>query len=453
MAESDERSGSFFSSLLNRWGGGSLLVRTNLVLGVSALGIILLATLALDRYVLQPVLERSADDEAALLVLSAQTWVELPPDARPYFELELAESHDLIISSEERSFASSEPPNLRYADVLAEKLSQRLEQPVNLIAAEELMWVKVPMGGRDLFVGVSEYGRALQPLYVAFIIIFAGAAIVFLTSLFTVQRITRPLMRTANLAETFRGGVNFVALPEQGPRELVSLAQNFNTMAREIAALMANRTTLLAGISHDLRTPLARMRLAVELLPEDVSPDLKERLERNLVAMDNLIGDALQFAKGAGESPRPVRISPWLRELVDGQEEPITAHIGVSDQLQLPLAVGALRRVLENLLSNALQHASDVSLSARVGGVDDRLLISVEDAGPGIPEEYRTKVFQPFYRLDQSRSQTTGGSGLGLAIVAQLCQSHGWRVAIGESARGGASVEITIPMGVLAVAA
>ena len=309
------------------------------------------------------------------------------------------------------------------------------------------------MGGRDLFVGVSEYGRALQPLYVAFIIIFAGAAIVFLTSLFTVQRITRPLMRTANLAETFRGGVNFVALPEQGPRELVSLAQNFNTMAREIAALMANRTTLLAGISHDLRTPLARMRLAVELLPEDVSPDLKERLERNLVAMDNLIGDALQFAKGAGESPRPVRISPWLRELVDGQEEPITAHIGVSDQLQLPLAVGALRRVLENLLSNALQHASDVSLSARVGGVDDRLLISVEDAGPGIPEEYRTKVFQPFYRLDQSRSQTTGGSGLGLAIGAQLCQSHGWRVAIGESARGGASVEITIPMGVLAVAA
>lgn len=454
MVESAERSGSFFSNPLRRWGGGSLLVRTNIVLGASAFGIILLATFALDRFVLQPVLERSADDEAALLVLSAQTWVELPPDARPYFELELAEHHDLIISSEARDFGTSEPPELRYADVLADKLSQRLEQPVSLIAAEELMWVKVPMGGRDLFVGVSEYGRALQSLYVAFIIIVAGAAIVFLTSLFIVQRITRPLVRTANLAETFRGGVDFVALPEQGPRELVSLAQNFNTMAREIAALMANRTTLLAGISHDLRTPLARMRLAVELMPDDVPLDLKERLERNLVAMDNLIGDALQFAKGAGESPQRVRVGPWLRELMASQEEPVNVRIDVDDQLQLPLAIGALQRVIDNLLSNALQHASDVSLFARLAPDDARcVLISVEDAGPGIPEEFRTKVFQPFYRLDQSRSQSTGGSGLGLAIVAQLCQSHGWRVAIDESSRGGASVEISIPIGVMAVAA
>lgn len=454
MAKPDATLGGFFANPLRRWGGGSLLVRTNIVLGASAFGIILLATLALDRFVLQPVLERSADDEAALLVLSAQTWVELPPETRPYFELELAESHDLIISSEAREFDSNEAPNLRYADVLATKLSERLEQPISLVAAEELMWVKVLMDERELYVGVSEYGRALQPFYVTFIIIFAGSAIVFLTSLFIVQRITRPLMRTANLAETFRGGVDFIALPEQGPREIVSLARNFNTMAREIAALMANRTTLLAGISHDLRTPLARMRLAVELLPADTPADLKERLERNLVAMDNLIGDALQFAKGAGESPQEVRIGPWLREVMAAQEEPVDVQIELSDQLQLPLAIGALRRVIDNLLSNALQHASQVSLHARVTEADGRcVLISVEDAGPGIPTEFRTKVFQPFYRLDSSRSQSTGGSGLGLAIVAQLCQSHGWRVGIEESKHGGASLQIMIPMGALAVAA
>lgn len=454
MAKPDTTFSGFLANPLRRWGGGSLLVRTNIVLGASAFGIILLATLALDRYVLQPVLERSADDEAALLVLSAQTWVELPPDARPYFELELAESHDLIISSEARDFESNEPPDLRYADVLALKLSERLEQPVSLVAAEELMWVKVPMGGRELYVGVSEYGRAIQPFYVAFIIIVAGAAIVFLTSLFIVQRITRPLVRTARLAETFRGGVDFVALPEQGPREIVSLARNFNTMAREIAALMANRTTLLAGISHDLRTPLARMRLAVELLPQDVPANLKERLERNLVAMDHLIGDALQFAKGAGESPQQVRVAPWLRDLMEAHDEPVVVQIEVSEQLQLPLAVGALRRVIDNLLSNALQHATEVSLHARVGEADGRcVLISVEDGGPGIPAEFRSKVFQPFYRLDLSRSQSTGGSGLGLAIVSQLCQSHGWRASIGESSRGGASVQIAIPLAELAVAA
>jgi two-component system osmolarity sensor histidine kinase EnvZ len=303
--------------------GGSLLARTNIVLGLSAIAIILIAIVALDRFVLQPILERSADDEAALLVLSAQTWVELPPEARPYFELELAESHDLIISSEPRGVTTTDLPTLRYADLLADKLAKRIEQPVSLREAEDLIWAEIPMGGRDMYIGFSDNRRAVQPLYVAFIIIVAGAAIVFLASLYIVQRIARPLVQTANLAETFRGGEDFVPLPEHGPRELVSLARNFNTMAREIAALMANRTTLLAGISHDLRTPLARMRLAVELLPSAVDVEVKRRFERNLMSMDDLIGDALQFAKGAGESARLVPVAALLRDLIAAQEEPV----------------------------------------------------------------------------------------------------------------------------------
>ena len=123
------------------------------------------------------------------------------------------------------------------------------------------------MGGHDLQIGFSPGRRDIQPLYVGIIIFGLGAAIVFITSLIIVQRITRPLVQAAERVESFRGGENFETLPEQGPRELVSLARNFNTMAREISALLSNRTTLLAGISHDLRTPLTRMRLALELLP------------------------------------------------------------------------------------------------------------------------------------------------------------------------------------------
>ncbi len=413
--------------LLDRLDRGSLLFRTNLVLGVSAFAIILIAMVALDRYVLQPILERSADDEAALLVLSAQTWVELPPDARPYFELELAESHDLIIADEPQE-AEVPVTDLRYAAVLASQLEKRLGEVVVLTRTEELMWAQVPMGGRDIRIGFSEDRRSIETLYVAAIIIIAGAAIVFLTSLFIVSRIARPLVRTANLAETFRGGEDFVPLPEQGPRELVSLARNFNTMATEISALLANRTTLLAGVSHDLRTPLARMRLAVELLPRDLPMDLKARFERNLVAMDDLIGDAMQFAKGAGEVPQPVFVAALLQDIVANQEESVTANIEISANLRIPVAVGALRRVLQNLISNAIQHGDDVHLSAAVE--QSQVVICVDDAGPGIPAEFRDKVFEPFFRLESSRSINTGGSGLGLAIVAQLCQSHGWRVSI-----------------------
>ena len=433
--------------------GGSLLVRTNLVLGVSAMIVLGLAMLAIDRFVLGPILERSADDQAALLVLSAQTWVELPPESRPYFELELAESHDLIIHGASQPVSSETEPSAtqRYARLLAEKLSRRLDAPVTLRDGGELTWAQVPMGGRELYVGFAVHLRTVQPLYVGFVILLSVAAIVFFSSLFVVQRIARPLVRTADLAETFRGGENFHPLPEEGPRELVSLAQNFNTMAREIAALMANRTTLLAGISHDLRTPLARMRLAVELLPNTVPQELKQRFERNLTAMDELIGDALQFAKGAGEAPRRVPVARLLADLVNSQEEPVRGVIDVPDDLNALLAVGALRRVLQNLLSNAIQHASGVTLRAAVS--DHNLVLRVEDSGPGIPSEYRGKVFQPFYRLERSRSLNTGGSGLGLAIVAQLCQSHGWRVAIDDASGGGTAVVLEIPLVTLAAAA
>ena len=424
-------------------GRGSLLVRTSLVLGLSAFAIILIAMLALDRLVLQPILERSADDEAALLVLSAQTWVELDPDVRPVFELELAESHDLIIANEQVD--EGLPVNdLRYAKVLADQLARRIGAPVTLTRTEELMWAKVPMAERDIRIGFSENRRSIETLYVAAIILVAGAAIVFLTSLFIVHRIARPLMRTADLAETFRGGEDFLPLPEEGPRELMSLARNFNTMARDISALLANRTTLLAGISHDLRTPLARMRLAVELLPDEVSPAIRQRFERNLIAMDDLISDAMQFAKGAAEAPQMINVRGLFEELINQSEEPLRSHIELPQSLQMPIAVGALKRVLQNLISNGIQHGDAVVVGVRLA--ESALEICVDDSGPGIPQASREKVFEPFYRLESSRSINTGGSGLGLAIVAQLCQSHGWRVAIEDSPGGGARVRLHLPL-------
>jgi two-component system osmolarity sensor histidine kinase EnvZ len=415
----------------------SLLARTNLTLTVSSLLIALISVLALNYFVISPIAESSAADQAALLVLSAQTWVELPPEARPYFELELAQSHDLIINSPPRALppAAFDQP---YLSLLVEQLSERLHTPVVLLSGDELIWVDVPMGGFELQIGFSPQRRDIQPLYVGIIIVVLGAGIVFLTSLFMVQRIARPLVQAAERVESFRGGEDFEPLPERGPAELVSLARNFNTMARDISALLSNRTTLLAGISHDLRTPLTRMRLALELLPDSVDPGLIERFERNLRSMDELISDALLFARGTGESRQEIELEAYIADIVESHDRRIPFSARDAQGIRLMLAPGALQRVLQNLISNAEQHGDSVRVELRGREVH------VIDSGPGIPDEYKLKVFQPFFRLDRSRSVATGGSGLGLAIVQQLCQAHGWRVRIEDAPGGGTDVVLSL---------
>ena len=407
----------------------SLLTRTNLVLGVSSMLIAILATIALYVFVIDPIAERSADDEAALIYLSAQTWVELTPSSRPFFELELAEFHDLIVTEvrEDLPVLDSYVP---YLDILREKLSDRLGTEVEFLQGDELIWVNVPIFDRELQVGMAADRRDIQPLYVAFVIVGIGALIVFVTSLFIVQRIARPLVKVAQQAEDFRGATNIEPLPEEGPRELASLARSFNTMAQEISTLMSNRTTLLAGISHDLRTPLTRMRLALELLPDSVDAKLVERFERNLESMDELIDDALRFARGAGEVPQEIELSSFVRDILGSFEQVVTLEVCLPEDTRVFVAPSAFRRVLINLISNGFKHGTNVKVRLRA----DKLYVI--DDGPGIPDEFREKVFQPFFRLDESRSSLTGGSGLGLAIVQQLCQAHGWRIGIEDGEAG-----------------
>ena len=354
----------------------SLLGRTTLTLAFSSFLIAVVSTIALNVFVIDPIAERSADDEAALLVLSAQTWVELPPQARPYFELELAQSHDLIISVAEQTL----PPLDRYlpfTELLLEKLQRRLALDVRMYDGTDLVWVDVPMAGYNLQIGFSPDRRDVQLLYVAIVIASLGAGIVFLTSLLIVRKIARPLVQVGKQAETFRGLAEIEPLPETGPRELVSLARNFNTMADEIALVLANRTTLMAGISHDLRTPLTRMRLALALLPDDVEQSLVQRFERNLEAMDVLIGDALRFAQGTREEAQPLALAPYVREVLDTFEQELDFLCVINDDVMLDLAPNAFSRVLTNLVGNAIKYADRVRVSL------DGSEVVVSDDGPG----------------------------------------------------------------------
>ena len=419
----------------------TLLARTNAVLGVSAAAIALTSITALMVFVIRPIEDRSADDEAGLVVLSAQTWVELPPEARHFFEIELLEEHDLVITSAVRQLPLV-APGQRYFELLEEKLSGRLGEPMRLMESDDLLWANVPMGSYVLQVGFSPERQDVQPLYVGFVIVLVGAIIVAGTSALIVRRVASPLSDAASAVESFRGAEGFQPLPEQGPAELVTLAASFNAMARDISELLSNRTTLLAGISHDLRTPLTRMRFALELLPDTVPTDLIDRFERNLTAMDELITDALRFARGAGEEPRRVP----FRDYLDGVVARIDDELRIEWRGALPndvnIATGAFQRVLANLVNNAQQHGGGAKVAVDCGPT---LVVHVTDAGPGIPPSERDKVFRPFYRLEESRARATGGSGLGLAIVHQLCQAHGWRVSLDNSQDGGTDASIEVP--------
>jgi two-component system osmolarity sensor histidine kinase EnvZ len=236
-------------------------------------------------------------------------------------------------------------------------------------------------------------------------------------------------------------------LPESGPRELATLNRRFNRMASEIAGLLANRTILFAGISHDLRSPLTRMQLALEMLPDNTDPRLVERLRQDLEQMNQLISDSLDLAQGLGPGEsEEVDLRDFVDNIVAGYQRSDAAIDWQPGNCCLcRVDTLALRRVLVNLLDNALRYGGGqpVKVGCRCDAAGG--CISVLDRGPGIPDTEREAVFQPFYRLEASRSRSTGGSGLGLAIASQLCSAHGWSIALSAREGGGTEAHVRLP--------
>jgi two-component system osmolarity sensor histidine kinase EnvZ len=277
----------------------------------------------------------------------------------------------------------------------------------------------------------------------------AGLILAVLAAVWLARRIVAPLERLDAAAALLGRGERPALLPETGPRELARLAHRVNALGREVHELLDGRTTLLAGLSHDLRTPLARMRLAIEMLSRRPDPALIERLERDIEEMNRLVGDMLELARGLGqEAPRRIDVGELLEQLARSAREAGASVTVVSAPCTATAAPMALRRVLGNLLSNAQRYggAGMIELQAQRDGGAVR--IGVLDRGRGIPDDQLEAVFRPFHRVESSRSRGTGGSGLGLAIVRQLAQANGWTVSLENRAGGGLAAWVTLPDGV-----
>jgi two-component system osmolarity sensor histidine kinase EnvZ len=400
-------------------------------------------------YIMLPMAKRSADDLAALMVLSAQTWVELPPQTRQDFELELARKHNLwLIDS-----ATSLPDNDRYIPYLS-LLEQALEARTGKVTHAKVtewektwLWVEFSSGEHQISIGFPQDRLGVQSPLALLLIMAATIALTLITAIILARRITLPLQHLAEAARHVGMGNTPEALAEPGVKELAELARTFNSMAQQVQALLANRTTLLAGISHDLRTPLARMRLAVEMLPQDADPKISARLKSDIEEMNRLIGEFLAFSRGLEkEALQNTDLNQLLQELVDNMASENVA-VRWQPQGQCVRAVGqmALRRILANLLSNAGRYGAGKEVELKCECTDSESVIRVFDRGPGIAAAEVENVFRPFYRLESSRSTATGGSGLGLAIAKQLAEVNGWKIELLPRSGGGTEARLTIP--------
>lgn len=399
-------------------------------------------------YILLPMVKRATDDLAALMVLSAQTWAELPPQTRPDFELELARQHNLWLLDSAASLPD-EAHHILYLKYLEQALQARTGKVTHTKSTDfgkTWYWVEFSNGDNKISIGFPEDRLDVQSPLALLLIMLATLALAILTSIILARRIVKPLQDLAQAARHVGAGSTPDKLPEEGVEELAELAHTFNTMAQQVQALLANRTTLLAGISHDLRTPLARMRIAVEMLPEDAAPKPVARIRQDIDEMNRLIGEFLAFSRGLEkEQPQLTDIHALMKALADNAAAE-GADISLQSATDCVQSVGqmALRRIVSNLLSNAVRYGGGREIELQCHCDAHAMVISVLDRGPGIPPEEIEKVFRPFYRLESSRSITTGGSGLGLAIARQLADVNGWKIELLPRAGGGTEARLSV---------
>ncbi len=400
-------------------------------------------------YVVLPMAKRSADDLAALIVLSAKTWVELPPDTRKDFELELARKHNLWLFETTGALPSYEHYH-PYLSLLEKALTKRTGSAVHIKVThweKTWFWVDLEFGGQPIRIGFPEDILGMQLPLALLLVLAAIIVLTLVTAMILARRITLPLERMADAARHVGRGHAPAFLPETGPEELAGLARTFNEMSQQVQALLANRTTLLAGISHDLRTPLARMRIALEMLAGHADPAIVARLTNDIEEMNRLLGEFLTFSRGLEkEATQEVDVPALLHELA---EKAALEGGTVVSTAQAPCAIAAgplaLRRILANLVSNAVRYGAGQPVEIACEHGEDATVIRILDRGPGIPAEELENVFRPFYRLESSRSAATGGSGLGLAIARQLAEANGWALTLLPRAGGGLEARLTLP--------
>ncbi len=361
---------------------------------------------------------------------------------------ETARVADLVITVEPgaRLAAEPQPPAGMVERTLGLAIAERVLLPYTIDSRLSREWYEIRVQLPEGVLRVLAPGRRLfSPTTYIFILWMVGSALVlFAIAIAFMRNQIRSIRRLAIAADSFGKGRDVPDFKPEGANEVRQAAAAFLVMRERIQRQMKQRTEMLAGVSHDLRTPLTRMKLALAMLGE--SEDIED-LKGDVAEMETMIEAYLSFARGEGAEPaEPVDLGRLLTEVANGARRAGgRVELEVSGALTLPLRLNAFRRCLTNLLANSRRHAETVWLSARHrDGATIEILL--DDDGPGSPEAAREDVFKPFFRLDSSRNSETGGAGLGLAIARDIVRTHGGEITLGDSPRGGLRAIIRLPV-------
>jgi len=327
---------------------------------------------------------------------------------------------------------------------LAQALSERVRRPFAIDSTSLPRDVRIQIQLTDGVLDVKVPRELLftSTTYLVVVWMVGTAVILVVIALLFMANQIRPIRRLAEAAERFGKGLEVDDFKPSGATEVRQAAAAFLAMQERIRRQIAQRTALLAGVSHDLRTPLTRMKLQLALLrPSREVEDLKH----DIADMEKMVEGYLAFARGEGtEKPKPSDLTEILAEVASAAaRDGHTVTLENAPGLVLPLRPQAIKRCFTNLVDNALRFAGKVQIRAvRRGGVAE---ITVDDDGPGIPPERREDVFKPFFRMEESRNLATGGVGLGLTIARDIARSHGGDVTLGTSPLGGLRATIRLP--------
>ena len=252
---------------------------------------------------------------------------------------------------------------------------------------------------------------------------------------------TRPIVNLAKAAEKFGKGEFVKEFKPSGAREIRQAAYEFDKMRRRITLHLNQRSEMLSGISHDLRTPLTRLKLQLALLKQK---DLAKKMSDDIEEMERMLNEYLEFSRHQkNEETEKVNLKNIIKDIVKKYEDK-QIHVAVDENVEINIRPNSIKRCLTNLIDNGLSYGKKVEILTKKTVTNT--IILVDDDGPGIPENEYQNVMKPFYRIDKSRGQNKSGVGLGLSIANDIIRSHGGSISLGESPLNGLRVKISFPL-------
>jgi len=388
-----------------------------------------------------------SDSVAADVSLAVQLYNQAPGPERaeqlntmmqPHMELSVGLRDDnAFLTARRRAFFSVLDKTLQRS------LSQSLEQPFWFDTTRYPNHIDIRVKVDD---GTLRFVAARERVFArtGFVFIFwltLASLLLTVISIFFIRNQARPISRLAAAADAFGKGQDIANFKPSGATEVRLAGQSFLKMRQRISRFMDQRTTMLAGVSHDLRTPLTRLNLHLAL--QEDSEETRAALS-DLKEMETMLNGYLDFARGLNdEESAKFKLKPFLKSVLE-KHRGSKPELKMKKDFSVQLKPMMMTRALENFLSNAEKYGDRILVSVSI--VKPNFIIAIEDDGPGIPEANYSDVFKPFFRLDTARNQNIEGTGLGLSIARDIVRNHGGKIELGESQFGGLKVDIFLPL-------